>query len=310
MTALELREHPASAEIYMFAGWRQWADAGSISSGLPEYLIEQLGARQIGRINPDGFYLFQIPGTHDLVRPAVKYEEGYPVSLEAHENLIYFGGDARRAYLILLGDEPHMNVERYVDAVLQLAREFRVKRMIGFGGVYGELPYDKERMVSSVYSLPALKAELAALAVNLSDYHGGASIGSVLCKRAGEQEMEYVSFYGFVPAYEFSAPNQFGNSIRIENDFMAWLGVMRRVNFMLKADFDLGDLEQKADKLVKAIEAKVDELDRELPDAGVREYLKRLSDDFTEHAFNPLEEVWEDELRRLFEKYDTDGEEA
>ena len=58
--AVEIREHPTAQEIYMLAGWRQWADAGSTSSGLPQYLIEQTGAKKIGSINPGGFYLFQI----------------------------------------------------------------------------------------------------------------------------------------------------------------------------------------------------------------------------------------------------------
>src|SRR5690606_5346996 len=64
---VEIWEKPAAPEVYMLAGWRQWADAGSVSSGLPQYLIQQTGARKIGQIRPDGFYLFQIPGTHDLV---------------------------------------------------------------------------------------------------------------------------------------------------------------------------------------------------------------------------------------------------
>ncbi len=308
--AVELWEYPQSSEIYMIVGWRQWADAGSISSGLPQYLVKLLDGRKIGKLKTDGFYLFQIPGTHDLVRPVVKYESGLPILLQTNENEIFFAGDAQRGYLIFIGDEPHLNVEEYVQAILDMAREFGVRRIIGLGGVYGELPYDKERMVSSVYSLPRLKREMEALSVNLSDYQGGASIGSVICKRAGEADLEYVSFYAFVPAYEFSSANQMGNSIRLENDYMAWLGVMRRICFMFKANIDLSDLELKSEKLVKAIDAKVDELERNSPQMGVRDYLKRLSEEFSETAFNPLDEVWEDELRRLFEKYDVDGEET
>ena len=45
-----LTEKPQAEEIYMLAGWRQWADAGSVSSELPPYWIEQLGARKIGEI--------------------------------------------------------------------------------------------------------------------------------------------------------------------------------------------------------------------------------------------------------------------
>jgi hypothetical protein len=201
--AVDIWEKPQSKEIYMLAGWRQWADAGSTSSGLPRYLIEHLEARQIGRIRPDGFYLFQFPGTHDLVRPVVRFHEGYPEALEVPANEIWYAGDDQRGLIIFLGDEPHLDAERYVAAILQAADALGAKRIIGLGGVYGELPYDKERLVSSIYSLKPLREELEQLAVNLSDYQGGASIGSYVCRRAGERGMAYVSFYAFVPMYDF-----------------------------------------------------------------------------------------------------------
>ena len=72
---LELFENPTAESIYMIAGWHQWADAGAVSSGLPYYLINHLNANKIGEINADGFYLFQIPGTHHLLRPDVKFED-------------------------------------------------------------------------------------------------------------------------------------------------------------------------------------------------------------------------------------------
>ena len=52
---LELWEKPAAEEKYMIVGWHQWADAGAISSGFPQYLIEQTGARKIGEIKPMDF---------------------------------------------------------------------------------------------------------------------------------------------------------------------------------------------------------------------------------------------------------------
>ena len=304
--AVEIQEHPTADEIYMLAGWRQWADAGSTSSGLPQYLIEQTGAQKIGSIRPDGFYIFQIPGTHDLVRPVVKFESGYPESLQIQHNDLYYIEHNQRGLLIFLGDEPHLDVERYAQSFLHIAKTFNVKRIVGFGGVYGELPYDKDRLISSTYSLPKLKGEFEDIAVNLSDYHGGASVGSYICRRAGDQEMEYVSFYAFVPAYDFSNVSQIANSIRIENDFMAWLGIMQRIDHMLNLEFDLSDLEQKSKELVELFDSKIKELDEEAPELGVQEYLKRLSDEFSVTPFTPLDEVWEQELRRLFGQSDSE----
>jgi predicted nuclease with TOPRIM domain len=121
--------------------------------------------------------------------------------------------------------------------------------------------------------------------------------------------MEFVAFYAFVPAYDLSNISQVGNAIRIENDFMAWLGVMRRVNYMLKLNYDLSDLEEKSQLLIKTVETKIEELESLAPQLGIREYLKRVSDEFTEVTFSPLEDIWEEELRRLSEKFD-EGEES
>lgn len=299
--ALDLWETPKAEQMTMIAGWRQWADAGSVSSELPEYLIKLTQARRIGTIRPDGFYLFQIPGTHDLVRPVVKFDEGYPESLEVQRNEIYFSGDAQHGVVIFLGDEPHLDIERYASAFLQAAKTLGVKRIVSLGGVYGELPYNKERIISCIYSLPRLKAELEHLAVNFSNYHGGASISSYLCRRAGDQDIEFVGLYTFTPAYSFDEPALAGNSIRIETDFMGWWGVMRRINHMLKTRFDLADLEQRSGQVVRVMDAKIAELDKAAPHLKVREYLDQLSANFQEVTFAPLAEVWEEEVRRLFD---------
>jgi proteasome assembly chaperone (PAC2) family protein len=303
-----LWEKPDAEVTYMFVGWHQWADAGSVSSGLPQYLIQQTGARQIGVIHPDGFYLFQIPGTHDLVRPVVRFEEGYPVSLKRRQNDFHFAGLRDQGLVFMLGDEPHLDSERYVDALLSAAQELKVKRIVSFGGVYGELPYDKERLVSAIYSQPEMKSEFDALAVNLSDYRGGASIGSYLCKRAGELGIEAVGFYAFVPIYDFSDLGIVENTIRIENDYLAWLGVMRRVNYMLKLGFDLSDLEERSQRLIEVVDKKIAEMDEANPQAGLRDYLRRLSDEFEEMSFNPLDDVWEEEIRRLMDRFDESEE--
>jgi len=301
---LDIWERPVAEEIYMLVGWRQWADAGSMSSGLPRYLVKKTGARKIGQLRSDDFYLFQVPGTHDLVRPVVKFSEGFPESLRVPTNEIYYAGDDRKGVVFFIGDEPHLNVESYSAAFLQAVEELSVRRVVGFGGVYAEVPYNKERLVSSIFSLASLKDEVSALAVNLSDYQGGASIGSFICKRAGERDLEYVSFYSFVPTYELSGISQIGNTIRIENDYMAWFNVMQRVSYMLRLDIDLTDLEGKSARLINVMDAKIEELENTSPQLGVREYVDQVAEAFTEIPFQPLDDVWEQEFRRLFDDGD------
>lgn len=306
--AYEFWKKPETEELYMLSGFRQWADAGSVSSGLPHYLVQQTRATSIGRLRPDGYYLFQVPGTHDLMRPVVRYNEGFPEALETRHNDFYYTGDERHGLVIFEGDEPHLDVERYVVSLLDAARMLGVKRIVGVGGVYGELPYDKERMISVTYSLRGMQEELMNLGVTFSDYKGGASIDSVIAKRAGEQGMEFMAMYAFVPAYDFSLVSQSGNTIRIENDFTAWLGILRRVNYMMKMGFDLLDLENKSSHLIDLVRTKVDELEVDSPQLGVREYLRKLSEEFHEVLFNPLDPLWDEELKRLINKLDEEDD--
>jgi proteasome assembly chaperone (PAC2) family protein len=302
----DLWKKPSADEIFLVAGWHQWADGGSVSSGLPQYLVDLMAAEPIGSIKSDGFYLFQVPGTHDLLRPTVHFEEGYPKSLDAPQNVFYYSGNEQRGVVIFIGDEPHMDAERYVGALLAAAKELGVKRIIGLGGVFGELPYDKERTVTANYSLPELKAEVSQLAVTLSDYEGGASIGSYVCRRAGDQHMEYIGLYAFVPAYDFSAIVHSGSIIRLDTDYLAWLGVLRRVDYLLKLKLDFTDLEDKSKQLVEMMNARVEEIDRDAPQLGLKEKLAEISAAFKETPFIPLDDVWEEELRHLLDKLDDD----
>jgi proteasome assembly chaperone (PAC2) family protein len=306
---IELWDQPQAEKMIMIAGWRQWADGGSVSSGLPEYLVERLDAREIGQIRPEGFYIFQFPGTHDLVRPVVRFNQGYPEALEVPENRLYYAEVDHVGIVIFLGDEPQLEVERYVQSLLQVAKRLNVKRIIGLGGVYGEFPYDKERALSGNYSLHNMKKEMQALVLQLSDYHGGASIGSYVCRRAGEKNMEYMGLYAFVPMFDFSNMTQTTHRLQIENDYMAWLAVMRRINHLLKINIDLSDLITKSEEEIVDMNAKIEELEKLAPQLGIREYFQRVSEEFTETPFIPLDDVWEENLRRILGKLDDDSTE-
>jgi proteasome assembly chaperone (PAC2) family protein len=306
--AVDLWEQPKAQNIYMVIGWRQWADAGSVSSGLPEYLVNHTHARPIGTIYPDGFYLFQLPGTHDLLRPVVRFEQGLPSSLDTPSNDIYFSGDNQRGIVILRGDEPHMDVDRYTASILHVARKLNVRRIVSLGGVYGELPYDRERTIHGIVSRSELRNELERLAVSLSNYTGGASIGSYLCRRAGEQGLEMIGFYAFIPAYDFTSVESVGGLIRVENDYTAWLGIMRRLNYMFSLNLDLADLEKRSRQLHLAMDAKMAEIEQAAPQLGLRDYLNHLTQEHEEAVFNPDDEFWEEKLRDLFDHLDDEQE--
>jgi proteasome assembly chaperone (PAC2) family protein len=303
---VELWGKPSESEVYMIAGWHQWADAGSISSGLPLYLIEELDAEQIGEIHDDSFYLFQIPGTHHFLRPEVKFDEGRREALQKKKNEIFYASTNNKGLIIFLGDEPHMNADRYAEAFFSAVKSLGVKRVVAIGGVYGAMPYDKDRQVSCTYSLPQMKKELESYAVRFSNYEGGATIGSFFVSEAEPHDIEFLVFNAFVPHYDFAQDASSPRGVSIENDFKAWYDLMRRFNHMFDLRVDLSDLDSKSDALTQSMDEQIQKLAQELPQLPVSEYMEQIDSEFTEMSFMPLDDIWEQELGDLFDDLDSD----
>jgi proteasome assembly chaperone (PAC2) family protein len=296
----DLWEKPGSAR-YMIAGWYQWADAGEVSSGLPQYLIERTDARQIGEIDPYGYYLFQFPGTHDLLRPMVTLDDGYRIALEERRNAFFVAENEGTQFIIFIGDEPHMNVEQYSEAFLDTVEALGVERVAVVAGVNGPMPYDKDREISCVYSLPEMKEEMEAYAVRLSNYEGGATIGVYLADRAEERGIEMIALYAMVPAYDFSQPSSAVQRVSADEDFKAWYDLMRRLDYMFGLDLDLSDLEKRSEELIAAWDSRIAQLERKMPDV-VGPYLESVNEEFSERPFDPLGQAWEDALGDIFDE--------
>lgn len=297
---VELWEKPAAAKT-MIAGWRQWADAGSVSSGLPQYLIDHTDARHIGSIQPDSFYLFQIPGAHHFLRPVVKLRGGYRQALERRKNEFFYSGDDRRGFLVFLGEEPHQNEDRYAEAFLDAVEDLGVKRIAAVAGVYGQVPYDRDRDVSCVYSLPGMKDTLSEYAVRFSNYEGGATISTYLADRAESRGIELFAFYALVPAYSFSTQSMAVHQMAMEEDFKAWYDLMKRLNRMFDLGLDLSDLDRQSRELIDTWTSQIDHLAQTMPQLGVRDYMEHVNAEFAGESPDQLSDVWEEALSDLFE---------
>ena len=301
---LHFWELPDTDPLFMIAGWRQWADAGSISSGLPEYLINHLSATKIGEIDAHGFYLFQIPGAHHLMRPTIKLHEGYRQRMERKRNEFYYAETEGPGLIIFLGDEPHADHHRYAQVFLDAVDRLGVRRVAVVGGVYGAMPYDKEREVSCVYSVPEMKRELEQYAAKLSNYEGGSTIGTYLADQAEARHVELVVFYGFVPSYDFDQASAHFSGIQVGKDLKSYYDLLRRLDHMFGLRLDLASLEQESEQLIASIGAQIDQLAQTMPELNVQDYMQQVNDEFVERPFMPFRDLWEQELDGLFDDAD------
>ena len=237
---------------YMIAGWNpQWSDGGEISSGLPQYLIEKLGARKIGEMGErisTKCYPFQVPGTHDAFRPGTAYQDGLPSRVLSRENYFY---DAGNGLIIFLGEEPWFRIDLYGEAFFHAIRELGIKRTVAVEGYNGPAPPDLERNVNCTYSRPHMKEELERYGIRFSSYgserRSGPTIGMALITLAhyNYTELEMFRLGSMAPVYTFLSASK--EPVGISRDHRSFYDIMRRLKALLKLDIDLTELKERGD---------------------------------------------------------------
>jgi len=266
---------------FMVAGFNQWANAGNVSSGIPEYLIEKLHARKVGHIRKGDFYIFQMPGSHFMFRHPVKYVEGYEEGYQEEPiNDFHYTEINKKGLVIFIGTEPNQNEDVYVNTLLDGAKELSVKRIIVPAGVGFEVPFDKERLVGCTYSLKQLKEELKDYGLTLSNYNMNATIGMVINHYSKERGIESVRMSARTPSYQipFDIPT---------TDKRAMYDILRRIRYMFGINLDLSDLENESKQQIFDFENTLKQLYMGNPEleSKITTYMEQIRERFEELKF-------------------------
>ncbi len=278
---------------YMIAGWRRnWSDGGEISSGLPRYLINRTGAKRIGEFGPEVLrmcYPFQVPGTHDMYRPRVTFQDGLPASRLRRGNHFYDAGDG---LIIFLGEEPWSRLDIYGEAFFEAIKELGGSETAAVEGYNGAAPPDVERSVSCIYSQSRMRERLEKFGLRFSNYgsqsRAGPTIGMALVTIAHYQhpEIDIFRLGAMAPMYPFLTRDS--DPLGISKDHRAYYDIMRRVKAMFKLDIDLSELITLGDRESRELQQALEKLADSNPDA--KEVIDRVRSDYN---YNPFEETVE-----------------
>ena len=237
---------------YMIAGWRrQWSNGGRISSRLPRYLIDKLGAKKIGELGPKVTklcYPFQVAGTHDVYRPAAAFNNGLPSQSMHRDNEFFDAGDG---LIIFLGEEPWQRIDVYAEGFFQSIKELGIKQTVAVEGVNGPAPPDLERRITCTFSKPEMKETLERYGVQFSSYGSdgrrGPTIGMALVSMAhfDYPDVEMFRFGAMAPMYPFVAGSN--QQLNIPIDRKAFYDIMRRLNSIFNLSVDLTELKALGD---------------------------------------------------------------
>jgi predicted ATP-grasp superfamily ATP-dependent carboligase len=279
---------------FMIAGFNQWANAGNVSSGIPEYLIKKLKTRRIGHIRKDDFYFYQMPGSHYMFRPSVKYVEGYEEYYQEETiNDFHYAEISEKGLVIFIGTEPNQREDMYVNTLLDGAKELGVKRIIVPSGVGFEVPFDKERLVSCNYSLKQMREELENYAISFSNYDRNATVGMVINHYCAKRGIECISMTARTPNYQLSIP--------IFTDKRAIYDVLRRIRYMFGINLNLADLEKESEQQNSDFENALKRLCLEKPELEpqITTYMEQIRERFSEVRFEEPAQIPEVFLKEL-----------
>ena len=289
---LQLTEKPDAR--YLIAGWRrQWSDGGSISSALPQYLVDQFGARKIGSMGSDIeklCYPFQVAGTHDSYRPACAFEEGLPSVAMHWDNDFY---DAGSGLIIFMGEEPWFELDLYGEAFFQAVQELGVEQTVTVEGYNGPAPPDMERRVGCVFSRADMKEDLEQYGIQFSSYGSGGrqgpTIGMALVTMAHFRypDLKVFRLGAMAPMYPFTT--QGNRQVGIVTDYRSFFDIMRRIKAMFGLDMDLTDLEARGNVESQRLKETLDRISSANADA--KQIIERARSDYTFAPFRTPSEL-------------------
>ena len=189
-------ETPTLNRPWLIAGFKGWGNALNVAAGTIDYLVQQLGAQEIGTIDADAFYRY------DEIRPVVRIESGELKSLEFPGGALYAGrtGSGSHDMILIKADEPHLRWRHFAGALLETAARLGADTLISLGSMFDSVLHT-DRLVSCVASTAALTEALQAQAIAPISYQGPSAIHSTLLMEGRRRGIGCISLWCHCPYY-------------------------------------------------------------------------------------------------------------
>jgi len=266
---LKIYKRPSFNSPRLLLGLSGWMDGGEVSTGTVRCLIDQLGAQRLAEIEPEGFYIYNFPGSMEitaLFRPHTKIQDGLIKSCEIPADAFFYSEE--NDLILFLGKEPNLQWEEFAECIFSLCEQFGVKMLYFIGSVAGLVPHTREPRLFCTVSDAELKKTFQHYGVKFTNYEGPASIITYLTAHCNKRGLKMATFVATIPAYV-----QGSNPKCIE-------AVTRRLVGMLELQIKLDDLRAVSDEFEK----KLSEIVQEQPE--LESNIHKLEEDYDNEIFN------------------------
>jgi proteasome assembly chaperone (PAC2) family protein len=200
--ALRIRHWPALDQGTLVLAMTGWMDGGDVSTGTVQRLVDLLGARPIAEIDPEPFYIYNLPGPMEvaaLFRPHIRIEDGKASSCDLPSNTFFCHEPAN--LLLFIGREPNLRWRAFGDCIVDLASRVGVRRVLFVGSFGGAVPHTREPRLHVTCSEARLLPAMERYGLRRSGYEGPGSFTSYLMTRAPSSNLEMTSLVAEIPGY-------------------------------------------------------------------------------------------------------------
>ena len=252
--------------ILAFSGWM---DGGEVSTGTVKWLANALGARKVAEIDPDGFYIYNFPGTMEfaaLFRPNVDIQNGTVSSLEFPTNTFHCAEE--HGLVMFSGKEPNLNWGEFAHCIFSFAAAAGVSTLYFVGSYGGLVPHSREPRLVCTVSDAGLRATMKQYGVGFASYQGPAGFATYLVSQAPTCHLQMANLVAEIPAYiEGTNPES------IE-------AVVRKLAAILGLQVDLEGLRKATDVWERRLNRAIGEK----PDLA--KHIRKLEEDYDNEVFD------------------------
>jgi proteasome assembly chaperone (PAC2) family protein len=256
--------------VLAFSGWM---DGGNVSTGTVERLVDLLAAKSIAEIDPEPFYLYNVPGPMEiatLFRPHVEIEDGQIKAVRMPENVFYVHAPAN--LVLFVGKEPNLRWRAFGECVLEFAQQLGVTRILFVGSFGGSVPHTREPRLFITCSDPQLLPEMEKYGLRRTAYSGPGSFTSYLMTQARPAGLQMASLVAEIPSYLQGA-----NPLSIE-------AVTRRLAKILKLPLDLASLRAASTEWELDVSNAIDQ------NEDLAQLVRRLEDEYDNQLLEQADE--------------------
>ncbi len=185
--------------LLAFSGWM---DGGDVSTGTVRRLVDILGAVPSAEIDPEPFYILNVPGPMEIAamfRPHIEYDDGVLADIQMPENRFFV--DEASNLMLFSGKEPHLRWRTFRDCIFEVCRDANIKNILFVGSFGGSVPHTREPRLHVACSHRDMLPGMKKYGVSRTGYSGPGSFVSYLLSQADAADLRMTSLVAEIPGY-------------------------------------------------------------------------------------------------------------